>query len=298
MLLGLPLELLQKCIHFAIFPHAELGTASITHTPPTPENKKALQSLLLTCRALSSTTFSYSFSSLTLSLGDNRARLHPLLPAPILGAFVRQLDASDALSAEHKRFGECHVTPCTVHTLHLVPDHRGQYNDNDIYTAALNTVFRHLPAVKVLAKYPSHDPGAAISACPLTSLSCRYSIGLVISQPRQWKLTSLSLWGIPVRHELLWPFLRLHATTLQELGLGFWRRYTKDDLIELPEMPCLRRAKLFASLAVDTRIRELQALNIGRLERVQREQTAVDRALVEDVVHVLGGGAARGGGGV
>ncbi|RPB06632.1 hypothetical protein P167DRAFT_540672 [Morchella conica CCBAS932] len=91
MLLDPPLELLQKCIHFAIFPHA--GAAYITHTPPTPRNKKALRSLLLTCRTLSSVTVSYSFSPyLTLSFEDIRARLLPVLPAPILGHFVLQLD--------------------------------------------------------------------------------------------------------------------------------------------------------------------------------------------------------------
>jgi hypothetical protein len=255
------LKLIRSIHAQAIFPHTE-GTAVITHIPPTPQNKKALQSLLLTCRALSSATFSYSFSSLSLSFGDIRARLLPLLPAPILGAFVRQLNASGTLSAKHKRFRKCDGTPCTVHTLHLVHDNRGQCNDNDIYTAALTTVFLHLHTLKALSTNHFDDLPAALPAWPLRSLSCRYGSHLLRPQSRNWRLTSLSLWGIPVAHELLSPFLKEHAGTLQELGLAFWRRYTRGDVMELPKMPCLRRVKLFAALA--GRIREMQGLDIGR----------------------------------
>lgn len=113
----------------------------------------------------------------------------------------------------------------------------------------------------------------------MRSLSCRYGSHLLRPQSRNWRLTSLSLWGIPVAHELLSPFLKEHAGTLQELGLAFWRRYTRGDVMELPKMPCLRRVKLFAALA--GRIREMQGLDIGRLERVQREQAAMDRTVAD-----------------
>lgn len=46
-------------------------------------------------------------------------------------------------------------------------------------------------------------------------------------------------------------------------------------------MPRLRRLKLFAALVIGTRIRALQEVSLGTLERVQKEQVAVDDRLAD-----------------